>query len=268
MQGKKWMERICRRYSEILGEQLTGIYLHGSAAFGCACDASDLDFIVVVSGAPSQQQKREMIALLLCLSREPDAPGKGFEMSVVEQTVCRPFCYPTPYLLHYSQSYQKQFAEDLDGWCRRMNGVDVRIIRIFNTYGPRMNPNDGRVVSNFIVQALKGEDITIYGTGKQTRSFQYVDDLVEGMVRMMDTEGFSGPVNLGNPEEFTMLELAEKVIEMTGSSSKTVFRPLPLDDPTQRKPDIRLAKEKLGWKPHITLEKGLEKTIAYFRSIL
>ena len=111
MQGKKWMERICRRYSEILGEQLTGIYLHGSAAFGCACDASDLDFIVVVSGAPSQQQKREMIALLLCLSREPDAPGKGFEMSVVEQTACRPFCYPTPYLLHYSQSYQKQFAD-------------------------------------------------------------------------------------------------------------------------------------------------------------
>ena len=162
----------------------------------------------------------------------------------------------------------KRCAEPLFMDYRRMNGVDVRIIRIFNTYGPRMNPNDGRVVSNFIVQALKGEDITIYGTGKQTRSFQYVDDLVEGMVRMMDTEGFSGPVNLGNPEEFTMLELAEKVIEMTGSSSKTVFRPLPLDDPTQRKPDIRLAKEKLGWKPHITLEKGLEKTIAYFRSIL
>ena len=131
MQGKKWMERICRRYSEILGEQLTGIYLHGSAAFGCASDASDLDFIVVVSGAPSQQQKREMIALLLCLSREPDAPGKGFEMSVVEQTVCRPFCYPTPYLLHYSQSYQKQFAEDLDGWCRRMNGVDYDLTAHF-----------------------------------------------------------------------------------------------------------------------------------------
>ncbi len=127
----------------------------------------------------------------------------------------------------------KRCAETLFMDYRRMNGVDVRIIRIFNTYGPRMNPNDGRVVSNFIVQALKGEDITIYGTGKQTRSFQYVDDLVEGMVRMMDTEGFSGPVNLGNPEEFTMLELAEKVIEMTGSSSKTVFRPLPLDDPTR-----------------------------------
>lgn len=131
MQGKKWMEKICRRYSDILGGQLTGIYLHGSAAFGCASGASDLDFIVVVSGALSQQQKRELISLLLCLSREPDAPGKGFEMSVVEQTVCRPFCYPTPYLLHYSQSYQKQFTEDLDGWCRRMNGVDYDLAAHF-----------------------------------------------------------------------------------------------------------------------------------------
>lgn len=162
----------------------------------------------------------------------------------------------------------KRCAETLFMDYRRMHGADVRVIRIFNTYGPRMNPNDGRVVSNFIVQALKGEDITIYGTGRQTRSFQYVDDLVEGMVLMMNAEGFPGPVNLGNPGEFTMLELAEKVIEMTGSSSKTVFRPLPLDDPAQRKPDIRLAEEKLGWKPHIPLEKGLEKTIAYFRSIL
>lgn len=162
----------------------------------------------------------------------------------------------------------KRCAETLFMDYRRTQDVDVRIIRIFNTYGPRMNPNDGRVVSNFIVQALKGEDITIYGNGTQTRSFQYVDDLVEGMVRMMAVENFSGPVNLGNPEEFTMVELAEKIIEMTGSSAKTVFRPLPLDDPAQRKPDIRLANEKLGWQPSIPLEKGLEKTIAYFRSIL
>lgn len=162
----------------------------------------------------------------------------------------------------------KRCAETLFMDYRRTQDVDVRIIRIFNTYGPRMNPNDGRVVSNFIVQALKGEDITIYGNGTQTRSFQYVDDLVEGMVRMMAAENFSGPVNLGNPEEFTMVELAEKIIEMTGSSAKTVFRPLPLDDPAQRKPDIRLANEKLGWQPSIPLEKGLEKTIAYFRSIL
>lgn len=162
----------------------------------------------------------------------------------------------------------KRCAETLFMDYRRTQDVDVRIVRIFNTYGPRMNPNDGRVVSNFIVQALKGEDITIYGNGTQTRSFQYVDDLVEGMVRMMAAENFSGPVNLGNPEEFTMVELAEKIIEMTGSSAKTVFRPLPLDDPAQRKPDIRLANEKLGWQPSIPLEKGLEKTIAYFRSIL
>lgn len=162
----------------------------------------------------------------------------------------------------------KRCAETLFMDYRRTQDVDVRIIRIFNTYGPRMNPNDGRVVSNFIVQALKGEDITIYGNGTQTRSFQYVDDLVEGMVRMMAAENFSGPVNLGNPEEFTMVELAEKIIGMTGSSAKTVFRPLPLDDPAQRKPDIRLANEKLGWQPSIPLEKGLEKTIAYFRSIL
>jgi UDP-glucuronate decarboxylase len=150
------------------------------------------------------------------------------------------------------------------------NGVDIKIIRIFNTYGPRMNPDDGRVVSNFIVQALKGEDITIFGDGTQTRSFQYVDDLVEGMVRLMNSEkGFWGPVNIGNPGEFTMLELAEKVIELTNSSSKLVFLPLPQDDPMQRQPDISLAKEKLnGWEPKIPLEEGLIKTIDYFKQIV
>ena len=148
----------------------------------------------------------------------------------------------------------------------RQNGVRIKIIRIFNTYGPRMNRNDGRVVSNFIVQALKGEDITIYGDGRQTRSFQYVDDLIEAMIRMMLTDdSFIGPVNTGNPGEFTMLELAEKVIELTNSSSKIVFRPLPSDDPKQRKPDISLAKEKLnGWEPTVKLEEGLKKTITYF----
>lgn len=162
----------------------------------------------------------------------------------------------------------KRCAETLFMDYHRVHGVDVRLIRIFNTYGPAMNPDDGRVVSNFIVQALKGEDITIYGTGMQTRSFQYVDDLIEGMVRMMHADDFHGPVNLGNPGEFTMLELAEKVIALTGSSSRPVFRPLPSDDPTQRKPDIRLAAEKLHWQPSIPLEEGLKKTIAYFRSIL
>ena len=159
----------------------------------------------------------------------------------------------------------KRAAETLFMDYHRQNGVRIKIIRIFNTYGPRMNPNDGRVVSNFIVQALKGEDITIYGDGTQTRSFQYVDDLIEAMIRMMATgDDFIGPVNTGNPGEFTMLELAEKVIELTHSKSKIVYCPLPGDDPKQRKPDITLAKEKLDWEPKIPLEEGLKKTIAYF----
>ena len=151
----------------------------------------------------------------------------------------------------------------------RQSGLYIKVIRIFNTYGPNMHPNDGRVVSNFIVQALRGEDITIYGDGKQTRSFCYVDDLVDAMVAMMNTEqGFTGPVNLGNPAEFTILELAEKVLSLTGSGSKMTFRSLPQDDPKQRRPDITLAKSKLGWEPRIGLEDGLKQTIAYFRRIL
>ena len=160
----------------------------------------------------------------------------------------------------------KRAAETLFMDYHRQNGVRIKIIRIFNTYGPRMNPNDGRVVSNFIVQALKGEDITIYGDGTQTRSFQYVDDLIDAMIRMMATgDDFIGPVNTGNPEEFTMRELAEKVIELTNSTSKIVYCPLPGDDPKQRKPDIALAKEKLNWEPIIRLEEGLVKTIMYFK---
>ena len=159
----------------------------------------------------------------------------------------------------------KRCAETLFMDYHRQNGVCIKIIRIFNTYGPRMNPNDGRVVSNFIVQALKGEDITIYGDGTQTRSFQYVDDLIEVMIRMMATgDDFIGPVNTGNPGEFTMLELAQKIIELTNSKSRIVYRPLPCDDPRQRKPDITLAKEKLDWEPGIRLEEGLRRTIAYF----
>ena len=164
----------------------------------------------------------------------------------------------------------KRCAETLFMDYHRREGVKVKIIRIFNTYGPNMHPQDGRVVSNFIVQAFQGKYITIYGTGQQTRSFQYVTDLIEGMVRMMERTGddFTGPVNLGNPGEFTMLELAEKILQLTGSKSKIVFMPLPSDDPTQRKPDISLAKEKLDWQPHIALEDGLRETIDYFRRIL
>ena len=162
----------------------------------------------------------------------------------------------------------KRCAETLFMDYYRQNQTRIKIIRIFNTYGPRMLPNDGRVVSNFIIQALNNEDITIYGDGKQTRSFQYIDDLIEGMVRMMDTEDdFTGPINIGNPNEFPVLELAERVIRMTGSTSKIVFKPLPADDPKQRQPDIKLAKEKLGWQPTVELEDGLKRMIEYFKNV-
>lgn len=162
----------------------------------------------------------------------------------------------------------KRCAETLFFDYYRQYGVKIKVIRIFNTYGPYMNPNDGRVVSNFIMQAINNHDITIYGEGTQTRSFQYVDDLVEGMIRLMNSDdSFTGPVNIGNPGEFTMLELAQKVIDLTGSSSKLIFMPLPQDDPLQRQPDISLAKKELNWEPTIALEEGLKKTIAYFKSL-
>ena len=163
----------------------------------------------------------------------------------------------------------KRVAETLFFDYHRLHKVRSKVIRIFNTYGPRMAVNDGRVVSNFVVQALKGKDLTIYGDGQQTRSFQYVSDLIEGMIRMMDTpDDFTGPVNLGNPGEFTMLELAEKVIKKIGGKSKIVFRPLPSDDPKMRRPDITIAKRELGWEPKVPLDEGLDHIIAYFREYL
>lgn len=163
----------------------------------------------------------------------------------------------------------KRTAETLFFDYHRQHGVDIKVIRIFNTYGPNMDMEDGRVVSNFIVQALRGQDITVYGDGNQTRSFCYVDDLVEGMYRMMNSEeGFTGPVNLGNPSEFTVKELAEKIIHMTESRSKIIYQPLPQDDPVRRKPVIELAKKELDWEPSVPLEEGLEKTIAYFKAEL
>lgn len=160
----------------------------------------------------------------------------------------------------------KRCAESLMFDYHRHEGVDIRVIRIFNTYGPYMNPDDGRVVSNFICQALRGQDITIYGEGQQTRSFQYIDDLLEGMIRMMENEqGFVGPVNIGNPGEFTILQLAEKVLSKIPTTSKLVYKPLPGDDPTQRRPDISLAAKELNWAPTINLDKGLDMTISYFR---
>ena len=163
----------------------------------------------------------------------------------------------------------KRCAETLFFDYHRQHALEIKVVRIFNTYGPRMHPNDGRVVSNFIVQALKGEDITIYGDGQQTRSFCYVDDLIEAMVRTMETgPDFVGPVNIGNPHEHTIRELAEKVIAMVGGKSKLIFKPLPSDDPRQRQPDISLAKEKLGWEPKVHIDDGLRETISYFRQLL
>lgn len=163
----------------------------------------------------------------------------------------------------------KRCAETLFFDYFRQHQVDIKVVRIFNTYGPRMHPEDGRVVSNFIVQALRGEDITIYGDGSQTRSFCYVDDMVEAMMRMMDSpEGLTGPINVGNPVENTMLELAEEVLRLTGSRSRLVFHPLPQDDPRQRRPDIAAAKQALGWQPTVPLRDGLDRTIAYFRTLL
>jgi UDP-glucuronate decarboxylase len=163
----------------------------------------------------------------------------------------------------------KRCAETLFMNYHDQNNVRIKIARIFNTYGPKMNSNDGRVVSNFIVQALRGKDITIFGDGSHTRSFQYIDDLLDGLIKLMDTpDTFTGPVNLGNPVEFTIKSLAETIIKMTGTKSKIVYRPLPMDDPKQRRPDISLAKKELGWQPTIKLEEGLERTIEYFRETL
>ncbi|MDP3976278.1 MAG: SDR family oxidoreductase [bacterium] len=160
----------------------------------------------------------------------------------------------------------KRAAETLCVDYQRQYGTEVKIVRIFNTYGPYMDPADGRVVSNFIVQALRKQSLTAYGNGSQTRSFQYVDDLIDGLLAMMAVKNFSGPVNLGNPDEFSVLELAQKVLKLTGSSSTISFQPLPEDDPSRRRPDISLAQEKLDWKPQINLEQGLKKTIDYFRT--
>lgn len=162
----------------------------------------------------------------------------------------------------------KRCAETLFFDYHRQCGVDIRVTRIFNTYGPKMHPRDGRVVSNFICQALAGEDLTVYGDGSQTRSFCYIDDLVDGLILMMNQDHETGPVNLGNPNEFSILELADTVLRLTGSKSKIILKPLPSDDPVQRQPDIRLAREKLGWDPKVVLEDGLKETIAYFQRIL
>ena len=241
--------------------------------YNLACPASPIQYQV----DPIQTIKTSVMGAINMLGLANRVKAKVLQASTSEVygdpiMHPQPECYwgnvnPVGYRSCYDEG--KRCAETLFMDYHRQNNVKIKIIRIFNTYGPQMLPNDGRVVSNFIVQALRNEDITIYGSGTQTRSFQYVDDLIEGMTKMMATgDEFTGPVNIGNPGEFSILELAEKVIAMTGSKSHIVFRPLPHDDPKQRQPDITLAKEKLDWQPKVKLDSGLQKTIDYFKQII
>ena len=220
--------------------------------------------------------KTSVMGAINCLGLAKRTSARVFQASTSE-------CYGDPSVHPQPESYWgnvnpigtrscydegKRCAETLFMDYHRQNGVDIRIVRIFNTYGPRMCPDDGRVVSNFIVQALQGKDITVYGEGQQTRSFCYCDDLIEGFDRLMNQDELTGPVNIGNPGEFTILELAEKVIAHTGSQSKIIHEPLPSDDPKQRQPDITIAREKLDWEPKVSLDEGLKPTIEYFDKLL
>jgi UDP-glucuronate decarboxylase len=225
---------------------------------------------------PIKTMKTSVVGAINCLGLAKRVKARVFQASTSE-VYGDPNVHPQPesYWGHVNpiglrSCYDegKRAAETLFFDYHRENGVDIRVIRIFNTYGPRMLPDDGRVVSNFIVQALQGKDLTVYGEGSQTRSFCYVDDLVEGFMRFMEQEKIVGPMNLGNPGEFTMLQLAELVLKKVGGKSKITHLPLPSDDPKQRRPDISLAKETLGWEPKVPLEQGIEKTIAYFKSAL
>lgn len=240
--------------------------------YNLACPASPVHY----QSNPIKTVKTSVMGAINCLGLAKRVKARIFQASTSE-------VYGDPEIHPQPESYRgsvnpigpracydegKRCAETLFFDYHRQNGVDIRVVRIFNTYGPRMLANDGRVVSNFIVQALQGEDITIYGDGSQTRSFCYVDDLIEGFLRLMNAEGLTGPVNIGNPGEFTMLELADKVLKLVGGKSKIVHRPLPQDDPLQRQPDISLARANLGWEPTIDLDEGLQRTIAYFKGIL
>lgn len=239
--------------------------------YNLACPASPIHY----QFNPIKTIKTSVVGAINCLGLAKRTKARVFQASTSE-------VYGDPELHPQPESYRgnvnpigrracydegKRCAETLFFDYHRENGVDIRVVRIFNTYGPRMSPSDGRVVSNFIIQALQGQDITLYGDGSQTRSFCYVDDLIEGFIRMMNQDQVVGPVNLGNPGEFTIRQLAELVLELTGSRSKIVEKPLPEDDPLQRQPIIDVAKETFGWEPQIPLRKGLEKTIPYFRNL-
>ena len=261
-------------YFEVMRHDVTfPLYVEVDQIYNLACPASPIHY----QFDPVQTTKTSVHGAINMLGLAKRVKARIFQASTSE-VYGDPAVHPQPESYWGSVNpigprscYDegKRCAETLFFDYHAQHNLDIKVVRIFNTYGPRMHPNDGRVVSNFIVQALKGEDITIYGDGSQTRSFCYVDDLIEGFVRMMDTEaGFTGPVNLGNPNEFSMLELAEKVLHLVGGKSKLVYRPLPIDDPRQRQPNIALAKEKLDWVPEVQLEDGLKETIAYFRKLL
>jgi UDP-glucuronate decarboxylase len=261
-------------YFELMRHDVTfPLYVEVDQIFNLACPASPVHY----QYDPVQTTKTSVHGAINMLGLAKRVKARILQASTSE-VYGDPLVHPQPesYWGHVNtigprSCYDegKRCAETLFFDYHRQHNLDIKVVRIFNTYGPRMHPNDGRVVSNFIVQALKGEDITIYGDGSQTRSFCYVDDLIEGFVLMMNTEaGFTGPINLGNPNEFSMLELAEKVLKQVGGSSKLVFHPLPTDDPKQRQPDITLAKNKLAWEPRVQLDDGLKETISYFRKLL
>ena len=249
------------------------IYLEADEIYNLACPASPIHY----QFDPVQTTKTSVHGAINMLGLAKRLKAKIFQASTSE-VYGDPEVHPqpeeywgrvNPVGVRSCYDEGKRCAETLFFDYYRQHSLKIKVVRIFNTYGPRMHPNDGRVVSNFIVQALKGDDVTIYGDGSQTRSFCYVDDLIDGFVRMMNSsDEFVGPVNLGNPGEFTMLELANKVISITGSRSKIVHVELPADDPKQRQPDISLAKNQLGWEPTVTLDAGLEKTAAYFDNLL
>ena len=249
------------------------LYLEADAIFNLACPASPIHY----QHDPVQTTKTSVHGAINMLGLAKRLRCRIFQASTSE-VYGDPSVHPqtegywgnvNPIGIRSCYDEGKRCAETLFFDYHRQHGLDIKVARIFNTYGPRMHPNDGRVVSNFIVQALRGDPITIYGEGQQTRSFCYVDDLVEGFLRLMDTPpGFTGPVNLGNPGEFTIRQLAEQVIALTGSASKLEFKQLPADDPMQRKPDISIATEKLGWQPQVALNEGLTRTIAYFDGLL
>jgi UDP-glucuronate decarboxylase len=265
---------IAKTNFEFLRHDITfPLYVEVDEIYNLACPASPIHY----QFDPVQTTKTSVHGAINMLGLAKRTKAKIFQASTSEvygdpQVHPQPETYwghvnPVGYRACYDEG--KRCAETLFFDYRRQHGLRIKVARIFNTYGPRMHPNDGRVVSNFIVQALKGAPITVFGKGDQTRSFCFVDDLVEAFIRLMDTpDEFPGPVNLGNPGEFTILELAETIIRLTGSASKISFEPLPQDDPLQRKPDISLAREKLGWEPKVKLEKGLARTIAYFKSII